>query len=74
MNGTWRRSRREREARVYGASRAAWSEKKFAESQTDSPREHAARACENGHVKKTGTVLANASIIIIIIRLNIANI
>jgi hypothetical protein len=45
MNGTWRRSRREREARVYGAriaqgsSQVAWSKKqKFAESQTDSSR------------------------------------
>jgi hypothetical protein len=37
------------------------AKKKVAESQTDSLRYHAARACENGHVTKTGTLLANAS-------------
>jgi hypothetical protein len=47
-----------------GASRVAWSKKKkFAESQTDSSWYHAVRACENGHVKKTGT-LANASMVL----------
>jgi hypothetical protein len=54
--------------RVVSASRAyrAYSgAKQIAESQTDSSRQHAARACKNGHVKKTGTLLANASIFLL---------
>jgi hypothetical protein len=44
-------TKRECAVRAARVARIAWSKKEVAESQTDSSRYHAVRACENGHVK-----------------------